>query len=80
MEEFFAKLCYVRFISKFIDLNFKNIFMPKVCTLYMDLTTLCDIYCILFQMLVDVFAPEFRNPKNMHLRNFFVILPPLVRE
>uniref|UniRef100_K1RD46 B box-type domain-containing protein n=1 Tax=Magallana gigas TaxID=29159 RepID=K1RD46_MAGGI len=33
-----------------------------------------------FKMLVDVFAPEFRNPKNMHLRNFFVILPPLVRE
>lgn len=30
-------------------------------------------------MLVDVFSPEFRNPKNMHLRNFFVILPPLVR-
>ena len=31
-----------------------------------------------FKMLLDVFAPEFRNPKNMHLRNFFVILPPLV--
>lgn len=30
-----------------------------------------------FKMLVDVFAPEFRNPKNMHLRNLFVILPPL---
>ncbi|XP_053377942.1 WASH complex subunit 4-like isoform X3 [Mercenaria mercenaria] len=30
-----------------------------------------------FKMLVDVFSPEFRNPKNMHLRNFFVILPPL---
>ncbi|CAG5126289.1 unnamed protein product, partial [Candidula unifasciata] len=30
-----------------------------------------------FKMLVDVFAPEFRNSKNMHLRNFFVILPPL---
>ncbi|XP_071139375.1 WASH complex subunit 4-like isoform X2 [Mytilus edulis] len=30
-----------------------------------------------FKMLVDVFAPEFRNTKNMHLRNFFVILPPL---
>jgi WASH complex subunit 7 len=28
-------------------------------------------------MLVDVFAPEFRNPKNIHLRNFFIILPPL---
>lgn len=26
-----------------------------------------------------MFAPEFRNPKNMHLRNFFIILPPLVR-
>ena len=34
----------------------------------------------LLQMLVDVFAPEFRNPKNMHLRNFFVILPALVCE
>ncbi|XP_019624304.1 PREDICTED: WASH complex subunit SWIP-like [Branchiostoma belcheri] len=30
-----------------------------------------------FKMLVDVFAPEFRNPKNMHLRNFYIILPPL---
>ncbi|CAI9722200.1 Hypothetical predicted protein [Octopus vulgaris] len=30
-----------------------------------------------FKMLVDVFAPEFRNPKNMHLRNFYVILPAL---
>ena len=33
-----------------------------------------------FKMLVDVFAPEFRNPKNMHLKNFFVIMPPLVRK
>ncbi|XP_069101114.1 WASH complex subunit 4-like isoform X2 [Argopecten irradians] len=31
-----------------------------------------------FKLLVDVFAPEFRDPKNMHLRNFFVILPPLI--
>ncbi|XP_071485715.1 WASH complex subunit 4-like [Diadema antillarum] len=30
-----------------------------------------------FKMLVDVFSPEFRNPKNMHLRNFFTILPAL---
>jgi len=28
-------------------------------------------------MLVGVFAPEFRNPKNMHLRNFYIIMPPL---
>ncbi|KAL5013534.1 hypothetical protein ScPMuIL_007804 [Solemya velum] len=30
-----------------------------------------------FKMLVEVFSQEFRNQKNMHLRNFFVILPPL---
>ncbi|XP_009888769.1 PREDICTED: WASH complex subunit 7-like, partial [Charadrius vociferus] len=30
-----------------------------------------------FKMLVDVFAPEFRSPKNMHLRNFYIIVPPL---
>ncbi|XP_057296069.1 WASH complex subunit 4-like isoform X2 [Hydractinia symbiolongicarpus] len=30
-----------------------------------------------FKMLVDVFAPEFRDQKNMHLKNFFMILPPL---
>ncbi|XP_013187252.1 WASH complex subunit 4 [Amyelois transitella] len=30
-----------------------------------------------FKLLVDVFAPVFRNPKNVHLKNFFVIVPPL---
>nr|XP_006633158.1 PREDICTED: WASH complex subunit 7 [Lepisosteus oculatus] len=30
-----------------------------------------------FKMLVDVFAPEFRSTKNMHLRNFYMIVPPL---
>ncbi|KAG6462841.1 hypothetical protein O3G_MSEX013499 [Manduca sexta] len=30
-----------------------------------------------FKLLVDVFAPVFRNPKNVHLRNFFIIVPPL---
>ncbi|XP_071278772.1 WASH complex subunit 4 [Agelaius tricolor] len=30
-----------------------------------------------FKMLVDVFAPEFRSTKNMHLRNFYIIVPPL---
>ncbi|XP_032078057.1 WASH complex subunit 4 [Thamnophis elegans] len=30
-----------------------------------------------FKMLVDVFAPEFRSLKNMHLRNFYIIVPPL---
>lgn len=31
-----------------------------------------------FKMLVAVFAPEFRSVKNMHLRNFYMIVPPLV--
>ncbi|KAJ0069384.1 hypothetical protein NL108_004201, partial [Boleophthalmus pectinirostris] len=30
-----------------------------------------------FKMLVAVFAPEFRSMKNMHLRNFYMIVPPL---
>lgn len=30
-----------------------------------------------FQMLVDVFAAEFRSAKNIHLRNFYMIVPPL---
>ncbi|XP_043569200.1 WASH complex subunit 4 isoform X3 [Chiloscyllium plagiosum] len=30
-----------------------------------------------FKMLVEVFSPEFRNSKNMHLRNFYIIVPPL---
>lgn len=30
-----------------------------------------------FKKLVGVFASEFRDMKNMHLKNFFMILPPL---
>ncbi|XP_076863449.1 WASH complex subunit 4 isoform X1 [Brachyhypopomus gauderio] len=30
-----------------------------------------------FKMLVGVFAQEFRSVKNMHLRNFYMIVPPL---
>ncbi|GAB6032534.1 hypothetical protein CHUAL_011427 [Chamberlinius hualienensis] len=30
-----------------------------------------------FKLLVSVFAPVFRDSKNMHLRNFHVIVPPL---
>ncbi|XP_053612308.1 WASH complex subunit 4 [Plodia interpunctella] len=30
-----------------------------------------------FKLLVDVFSPVFRNPKNVHLKNFFIIVPPL---
>lgn len=30
-----------------------------------------------FKLLVDVFSSEFRNPKHVHLKNFYVIVPPL---
>ncbi|XP_026472062.1 WASH complex subunit 4-like [Ctenocephalides felis] len=30
-----------------------------------------------FKLLVDVFAPVFRNPRNIHLRNFYIIVPSL---
>ncbi|XP_067134049.1 WASH complex subunit 4 isoform X3 [Centruroides vittatus] len=30
-----------------------------------------------FRLLVDVFSAAFRDSKNMHLRNFYIILPPL---
>ncbi|XP_076057621.1 strumpellin and WASH-interacting protein [Oratosquilla oratoria] len=30
-----------------------------------------------FKLLVDVFAPPLRDTKNSHLRNFFLIIPPL---
>jgi len=30
-----------------------------------------------FELLVNVFADEFRNEENSHMRNFFIILPPL---
>jgi WASH complex subunit 7 len=31
-----------------------------------------------FKILVDVYANEFRSTKNMHLKNFYIILPSLV--
>uniref|UniRef100_H2ZRK5 WASH complex subunit 4 n=1 Tax=Latimeria chalumnae TaxID=7897 RepID=H2ZRK5_LATCH len=42
-----------------------------------DLTTNSAEGTEYFKMLVDVFAQEFRSPKNMHLRNFYIIVPPL---
>jgi len=30
------------------------------------------------QLLVDVFSPVFRTPKNRHLQNFYMVVPPLV--
>ena len=33
-----------------------------------------------FKILVEVFSSEFRSNKNMHLKNFYIILPSLVRK
>lgn len=33
-----------------------------------------------FKILVDIFAGELRSDKNSHLKNFHIIVPPLVRE
>lgn len=30
-----------------------------------------------FKLLVDAFGPAFQDPKNSHMKNFFVIIPPL---
>lgn len=79
-EYFKVSKCYLLFDS--FSLQIKNVYSVHIVSwssgkhLYQDVW---NCFCTL-QMLVDVFAPEFRNPKNMHLRNFFVILPPLVRE
>ena len=32
---------------------------------------------VYFRMLVDVFTTSFRDPKNQHLKNFHMIIPPL---
>lgn len=43
-----------------------------------DLTTNSAEGTEYFKMLVAVFAAEFCSAKNMHLRNFYMIVPPLV--
>ncbi|KAF2888461.1 hypothetical protein ILUMI_17712 [Ignelater luminosus] len=30
-----------------------------------------------FKLLIKVFTPVFRNPQNIHLKNFYIIVPPL---
>ncbi|KAK9889027.1 hypothetical protein WA026_004312 [Henosepilachna vigintioctopunctata] len=45
-----------------------------------DLKTLVDNFeeaTEYFKLLVDVFVPIFRDSKHIHLKNFFIIVPPL---
>lgn len=32
---------------------------------------------LLFQLLLNVFSSEFKDSKYMHLKNFYLIIPPL---
>ena len=40
--------------------------------------SLAKVAPFLLQLLVDVFSPVFRTPKNRHLQNFYMVVPPLV--
>ena len=54
-------------------------FFPSVLDSVLgDLTSISAEGTEYFKMLVAVFAAEFRSAKNMHLRNFYMIVPPLV--
>ena len=55
------------------------VFIPSVLDSVLgDLTSNSAEGTEYFKMLVAVFAAEFRSAKNMHLRNFYMIVPPLV--
>lgn len=65
---------YMTMLYKYVFL-----FFPSVLDSVLgDLTSNSAEGTEYFKMLVAVFAPEFRSVKNMHLRNFYMIVPPLV--
>eukprot|EP01113_Clastostelium_recurvatum_P020853 TRINITY_DN2468_c0_g1_i2.p1 TRINITY_DN2468_c0_g1~~TRINITY_DN2468_c0_g1_i2.p1 ORF type:complete len:1156 (+),score=429.18 TRINITY_DN2468_c0_g1_i2:487-3468(+) len=72
-------------ISKFEELVTKEGLSPETTTASKNLDTAIDSLAKnfaegteYFKMLVQVFAEQFRNPANQHLRNFYVIVPPLM--
>lgn len=42
-----------------------------------DVYNKCVCFIAYYQLLVDVFAPVLRDSKNSHLKNFYLIIPPL---
>lgn len=60
------------------DIHIRFIFPSVLDSVLGDLTSNSAEGTEYFKMLVAVFAPEFRSAKNMHLRNFYMIVPPLV--
>lgn len=58
----------------------QNVTKNAADCLHQDLSSLVENFeeaTEYFKLLVKVFAPVFRNPQNLHLRNFYMIVPPL---
>jgi len=71
-------------IPKYEEMVAKAALSPDTSTAAKNLDTAVDALALAFaggteyfKMLVSVFAGEFRNPNNQHLRNFYMIVPPL---
>lgn len=86
----FLCLCHPRFVPDLEDIvNFEELVKEEglseetqkaasvLDSVLGDLTSNSAEGTEYFKMLVAVFAPEFRSAKNMHLRNFYMIVPPL---
>ncbi|EDO43986.1 predicted protein, partial [Nematostella vectensis] len=82
LKEYITMVFSYQHISPWYDyfkrINNHGVFIPAILDLAID--NLAKNFAgatEYFKLLVDVFAPEFRDVKNMHLRNFYIIVPPL---
>lgn len=78
---FIPDLKHVEQLAESIDqYDHDNLIRKALQCLRRDLKSLVDNFeeaTEYFKLLVQVFAPVFRNPQNIHLRNFYMIVPPL---
>lgn len=62
------------------ECNLQNVSKDAAKCLQQDLNGLVENFeeaTEYFKLLVKVFAPVFRKAQNLHLRNFYMIIPPL---
>lgn len=78
---FIPDLKHVNVLSELIEMyEHDNLIKKTLNCLKRDLKSLVDNFeeaTEYFKLLVQVFAPVLRNSQNIHLRNFYVIVPPL---
>lgn len=78
---FIPDLKHISSLSKLIEEYGDDGWIKKTLNcLQRDLTSLVENFeeaTEYFKLLVQVFAPAFRKPQNVHLKNFYVIVPPL---